>query len=227
MSERRQLNVLLDNEPELYEAIRDQAHQMNVSVSAFIVMALKSALDWQIPFDAPALLKRTQALEKTVRDLTRWKEAAELKGEQNHTAHVVELNNLKKRLVILEHACELELIKHDPTVGEQLISDFLEKHAEKLTQDLISQEEILSNFSEKHGQRFKNDPVAARQKIDEFLENSEKRAEQQFISQEETPITRVNVDSQGIENKLALVSKLIDELMEKQADKNPNDSELS
>jgi hypothetical protein len=66
MNERRQLNIRLDNEPELYEAIRDQAHRMNVSMSAFIVMALKSALDWQIPFDAAALLKRVQVLETEI-----------------------------------------------------------------------------------------------------------------------------------------------------------------
>ena len=66
MNQRRQLNIRLDNEPELYEAIKDQAHRMNVSISAFIVMSLKSSLDWQIPFDAAVLLKRIQNLETEV-----------------------------------------------------------------------------------------------------------------------------------------------------------------
>lgn len=112
MSDRRQLNIRLDKEPELYEAIKDQAHRLDVSISAFITMALKSALDWQIPFDAPALLKRTQALEKTVRDLTLWKETVELRMVQNNTAHAIELKHLNKRLAALEHAFELERLRN-------------------------------------------------------------------------------------------------------------------
>lgn len=124
MNERRQLNIRLDNEPELYEAIRDQAHRMNVSMSAFIVMALKSALDWQIPFDAAALLKRVQGLETEVAGLKKREEEQRLalkrrdaQIQQTEDKIMNEISQLKFYVDILDTVNSVKKEIADSTLG--------------------------------------------------------------------------------------------------------------
>jgi len=66
MKERLQLNIRMDNEPELYAAIKEKAYEMNTSVSSFVVASLKASLAWQMPFDAPKILERLNEMEKQV-----------------------------------------------------------------------------------------------------------------------------------------------------------------
>jgi predicted nucleic acid-binding Zn-ribbon protein len=124
MNERRQLNIRLDNEPELYEAIRDQAHRMNVSMSAFIVMALKSALDWQIPFDAAALLKRVQGVETEVAGLKKREEEQRLalkrrdaQIQQTEDKIMNEISQLKFYVDILDTVNSVKKEIADSTLG--------------------------------------------------------------------------------------------------------------
>lgn len=66
MKERLQLNIRMDNEPELYAAVKEKAQEMNTSISSFVVASLKAALAWQMPFDAAKILERLNEMEKQV-----------------------------------------------------------------------------------------------------------------------------------------------------------------
>ncbi len=51
---RLQLNIRMDNEEELFNAIKARAEQMNTTVTDVTIAALKHSLGWQIPADAIA-----------------------------------------------------------------------------------------------------------------------------------------------------------------------------
>lgn len=45
--ERVQLNLRLDGQKELYEAVKAEATRQNTSVNSFVINALKAALGWE------------------------------------------------------------------------------------------------------------------------------------------------------------------------------------
>lgn len=46
--ERLQLNLRLDGQKELYEAVKDAAARQDTSVNTFVINALKAALGWEM-----------------------------------------------------------------------------------------------------------------------------------------------------------------------------------
>ena len=75
MSKRIQLNVRMENEAELYEALRDKAELLNTTISELTIAALKASLGWQIPADAIAMLNKINANESKIRKLEKELEA--------------------------------------------------------------------------------------------------------------------------------------------------------
>ncbi|WP_157134113.1 hypothetical protein WH8501_30940 (plasmid) [Crocosphaera watsonii WH 8501] len=68
-NERIQLNIRMDNEPELYEKIKERASILNSSVNEFVINALSVAVGWSIPVDAVKMLEKINQLEKRVQKL--------------------------------------------------------------------------------------------------------------------------------------------------------------
>lgn len=75
-NKRIQLNVRMEHEEELYEAVKEKAQQMNTTISEITIAALKASLGWQIPADAVAMLNKINANESEIRRLK--KKVAEL-----------------------------------------------------------------------------------------------------------------------------------------------------
>ena len=59
----------MDNEEELFNAIKARAEQMNTTVTDVTIAALKHSLGWQIPADAIAMLNKINANESKIRKL--------------------------------------------------------------------------------------------------------------------------------------------------------------
>lgn len=66
---RLQLNIRMDNEPELHEAIKKRAEELNTTVTELTIAALKHSLGWQIPVDALAMLRKINNLEDEIRKI--------------------------------------------------------------------------------------------------------------------------------------------------------------
>ncbi len=79
---RIQLNVRMENEQELYEALRDKAESLNTTISELTLAALKASLGWQIPADAIAMLNKINANESEIRKLKKELEALKKKFTQ-------------------------------------------------------------------------------------------------------------------------------------------------
>lgn len=108
MSDRRQLNIRLDNEPELYEAIKEQSRRMNTSVTALIVAALKSSLEWQMPFDSATLLKRIQIMETEVNDLRESNQQLEEQILMMEAQHYKDIEEIKQMLLLVQVQIKLD-----------------------------------------------------------------------------------------------------------------------
>jgi len=65
MKERLQINIRLDHDPELYEAVRAKAMEMNLSISAYVANALRASLGWQIPVDSEQILTYVRQLDSS------------------------------------------------------------------------------------------------------------------------------------------------------------------
>lgn len=76
---RLQLNIRMDNEEELFNAIKERAEQLNTTVTDVTIAALKHSLGWQIPADAIAMLNKINANESEIKKLK--KELQELKDK--------------------------------------------------------------------------------------------------------------------------------------------------
>ena len=66
---RIQLNVRMDKEEELYEALKDKAESLNTTLSDLTIAALRHSLGWQIPADAIAMLKKINTNESEIKKL--------------------------------------------------------------------------------------------------------------------------------------------------------------
>jgi hypothetical protein len=108
MNDRRQLNIRLDNEPELYEAIKEQSRRMNTSVTALIVAALKSSLEWQMPFDAATLLKRIQIMETEINDLRQSNQRLEEQMLMIEAQHYKDIEEIKQMLLLVQVQIKLD-----------------------------------------------------------------------------------------------------------------------
>jgi hypothetical protein len=55
----------LDHDPELYEAVRAKAAEMNLSISAYVANSLRASLGWQVPVDSKQILTYVQQLDSS------------------------------------------------------------------------------------------------------------------------------------------------------------------
>lgn len=76
--ERIQLNLRLDGYGDLYQAVKDAAARQNTSVNAFVIEALKTAVEWKDAESpsAPSLEAILQALTPQLDNLIEQKLAA-------------------------------------------------------------------------------------------------------------------------------------------------------
>ena len=65
MKERLQINIRLDHDPELYEAVRAKAAEMNLSISAYVANSLRASLGWQVPVDSKQILTYVRQLDSS------------------------------------------------------------------------------------------------------------------------------------------------------------------
>ena len=108
MNDRRQLNIRLDNEPELYEAIKEQSRRMNTSVTALIVAALKSSLEWQMPFDSATLLKRIQIMETEIDDLKQSNQQLQNRMLMMEAEHHKDIEEIKETLSLIQLLAKMD-----------------------------------------------------------------------------------------------------------------------
>ena len=72
----------MDNEEELFNAIKARAEQLNTTVTDIMIAALKHSLGWQIPADAIAMLNKINANESRIKKLENELEALKKKFTQ-------------------------------------------------------------------------------------------------------------------------------------------------
>lgn len=74
---RLQINIRLDKDPDLYQEVKEKAELLNTSITDFTLDALRTAVGWQIPANASAMLGKINTNNSEIRKLK--KELAELK----------------------------------------------------------------------------------------------------------------------------------------------------
>lgn len=78
-SKRLQINIRLDKDPELYQEVKEKAELLNTSITDFTLDALRTAVGWQIPANASAMLGKINKLEYRMKKLEG--EVASLKND--------------------------------------------------------------------------------------------------------------------------------------------------